>query len=425
MSYPQSLSSKSVSFGSRFSSLDGLRGLAVLSVVLFHALRIKGDFGIPGAIWVRFHGSAWAGVDLFFVLSGFLITGILLDSRGQHHYFRNFYARRTLRIFPLYYLVLAIALFVAPIVIGLHRLPAIYPRLIEHQIWLWTYTQNYLQATMAHTLPGFGHFWSLAVEEQFYWFWPIAVLLLSRKRLLQLCLFLCVVLPFVRLTLVLSGERLWAVRQYTHTRFDTLLYGAIVAIVVRDSRLLQKFRRPAIVAAAVACAILAAIAIQDGFVPYESVETAFAGYSAFAIVFAVLTGYLVTVKSRVSDLLSAKSLSWFGAYSYGIYVFHWPITQACQAALDPRLARRTPALIGAIISFSTVLIASSCAAYGSFVLYESRWLKLKKYFKYSTVAANQPMAGDLLRLAASVCPNVPAVVESGEPNSIQESRRVP
>jgi peptidoglycan/LPS O-acetylase OafA/YrhL len=195
----------SVPFGSRLTSLDGLRGLAVLSVVLFHTLRLQ-NAGVFGEIWKRFHGSAWAGVDLFFVLSGFLITGILLDSRGQENYFRNFYARRTLRIFPLYYTVLAVALLVVPFVVGFPRLPAAYPRLLENQLWLWTYTQNYLQATTAHTLPGFGHFWSLAVEEQFYWFWPLVVCLLPRKALLRFCLIVCAILPFIRLALILSGR---------------------------------------------------------------------------------------------------------------------------------------------------------------------------------------------------------------------------
>ncbi len=375
--------------GAHFESLDGLRGLAVLAVVMFHTLRIKGEFGLFGAIWGRFQYSTWAGVDLFFVLSGFLITGILLDSRNRTGYFKTFYARRTLRIFPLYYAVLIVALLIVPAVVGFGRLPFLYHRLLENQIWMWTYMQNYLQARSAHTLPGFGHFWSLAVEEQFYWFWPVVVYLASRKRLLQICIAACLLLPVVRLALVLSGDRSWAIRQYTRTRFDSLLYGAIVAIVVRDSGLLRKSRRFAVAAAVVAATVLLGIAVQDGFVPYEAPETLFLGYSAFAAIFSVLIGYLVTRQSRLSHLLSTKSLRWLGTYSYGIYVFHWPVTQAYQAVIEPRLILLHSPWFAGFSCLFTVLAISSVIAYGSFVLFESKFLKLKRYFVYSETVGGE------------------------------------
>jgi len=135
---------------SRFhvDSLDGVRGLAILGGIAFHTLRPYEYRGFLGAIWRGLEETSWSGIDLFFVLSGFLITGILLDSRGRGGYFRNFYARRTLRIFPLYYSVLLGVLVIVPAVIGLGRLPALYAQLIKNQIWLWTYLQNYLQSQM-------------------------------------------------------------------------------------------------------------------------------------------------------------------------------------------------------------------------------------------------------------------------------------
>src|SRR5206468_651405 len=154
-----------------------LRGLAILLVIAFHTLRVTGKEGLIGRFGAAIQDSGWIGVDLFFVLSGFLITGILLDSLGKPGYFRNFFARRTLRIFPLYYAVLTVSLFLVPALIGLQRLPELYHRLLENQLWLWTYAANYLQATGRHTLPGFGHFWSLAIEEQFYLLWPFVVYL--------------------------------------------------------------------------------------------------------------------------------------------------------------------------------------------------------------------------------------------------------
>ncbi len=176
----------------RLNSLDGLRGIAVLSVIAFHTLRVTGQEGLFGLALNRLQETAWAGVDLFFVLSGFLITGILLDTRDCPSYFKTFFARRTFRIFPLYYGVLAVAIFGVPAILGRAHLPDLYPRLLANQFWLWTYTANYLQATGAHTLPGFGHFWSLAIEEQFYWFWPLVVYFASRRKVFQ---YLCGRLP--------------------------------------------------------------------------------------------------------------------------------------------------------------------------------------------------------------------------------------
>ena len=120
-------------------------------------------------MWSAVMNSTWFGVDLFFVLSGFLITGNLIDARGQSGYFRNFYARRTLRIFPLYYSVLVGVFLILPLAAPLIHLPDAYSDLSRNQLWLWSYLQNYVQAKGPHQLPGFGHFWSLAVEEQFYW----------------------------------------------------------------------------------------------------------------------------------------------------------------------------------------------------------------------------------------------------------------
>ncbi len=380
---------RSVAFGTRLQGLDGIRGLAVLTVVAFHTMHMNGDLGLFGIAWAEFHGSCWAGVDLFFVLSGFLITGILLDSKSQPGYFRNFYARRMLRIFPLYYAVLAIAILVVPTVVGLRHLPPEYSRLIGKQIWLWTYTQNYLQARSAHTLPGFGHFWTLAVEEQFYVFWPLVVFLLPRRRLLQCCFACCALLPLVRLALVLSGERTWAVRQYTHTRFDSLLYGAIAALAVRQLPLSGRYRVALKTAVSLAIGTLTLIGFRDGFVPFESIESAVFGYSAFGILFAAMIGYVATSRQRFSAIFENRYLRWFGAYSYGIYVFHWPLAQAYQAALQPRVSVINPVWLPAVCGFFLVLTASSITAYLSYVCYEVHFLKLKRFFAYRRPAPAQ------------------------------------
>ena len=388
----------------RLSSLDGLRGIAVLSVIAFHTLRVTGHEGPIGLVVNRLQESAWAGVDLFFVLSGFLITGILLDTKTRRKYFITFFARRTLRIFPLYYAVLVIALLLVPFLIGPSRLPDLFPRLLANQFWLWTYTANYLQATGAHTLPGFGHFWSLAIEEQFYWFWPAMVYFLSRKRLFQVCIAVCLFSPVLRLILELEGVHDWGIRQYTFTRLDALLAGAVVSILIREPELYEKLKRALTVAALLSAASLAVIAIRNSYVPYEASETVILGYSCLAVLFASLVRSLATSRGRLSKMLSAPSLCWFGTYSYGIYIFHWPIAQAYRATLEPRIARLAGSLFyPAEFAFIIVAGISAIVAFISFHLFEARFLKLKDHFTYSPKVQDQrprfsPLEHELSRI---------------------------
>src|SRR6266550_2788258 len=170
---------------SRIASLDGLRGCAILLVLLFHftarapyptdhaSIRLQSVFDL-----------GWSGVDLFFVLSGFLITGLLIDAKGSAGYFKVFYARRALRILPLYYGTLVV-MFVLPYLLTSVMNPT-YITPFRDQIWYWGYLQNYHYLTNAWSDIA-GPFWTLAIEEQFYLVWPLVVLLLSRKHLLRLC----------------------------------------------------------------------------------------------------------------------------------------------------------------------------------------------------------------------------------------------
>ncbi len=184
--------------------LDGLRGLAILLVLLHHFANVYAPSAWTRNAWHRVVGSGWCGVDLFFVLSGFLITGILHDARRGPGYFRNFYMRRVLRIFPLYYGVLA-ALFLAyPLLAGSHQR---FAALAEHQPWLWLYAQNFKVILSGDWVPcGMNHFWSLAVEEQFYLFWPFVVFACRRRTLLHVSVALVVLALAVRIGLQTRGR---------------------------------------------------------------------------------------------------------------------------------------------------------------------------------------------------------------------------
>src|SRR6266704_2509367 len=160
-----------------FPGLDGVRGIAILLVMFFHFANMKPASKIDGYFYAFTH-YGWSGVDLFFVLSGFLITGILVDARGSPSYFKAFYARRALRILPAYYGFLFVIFVVLPL-LGLGA-GANYMLARQHQGWYWLHLTNVMMAI--GEIPGHGsnpstRFWSLAVEEQFYFLWPAIVAL--------------------------------------------------------------------------------------------------------------------------------------------------------------------------------------------------------------------------------------------------------
>ena len=214
-------------------ALDGLRGIAVILVVFVHAnLRFSGPFGSSSQLDVivaRVLGSLWVGVDLFFLLSGFLITGILLDAKGSALFFRNFYVRRALRIFPLFYGFL-LASQAIPRIMGVLRFLKV-GRADGAALALYYY--NVKAGLFGHTTEYFQHFWSLCVEEHFYLFWPLIVNALNLKRLQVVCVVAIICEPVVRLVAIVSGAPLQAAYLLTPFRLDGLLCGALIAILSR------------------------------------------------------------------------------------------------------------------------------------------------------------------------------------------------
>ena len=175
--------------GGRVEALDGIRGVAVLLVMIGHGV-VFGGFSTRSGWDAVFNAGAktgWVGVDLFFVLSGFLITGILFDTRGSEHYFRTFYVRRFLRIVPVYYAVLLLYCLWGHALIDAAESPELSWNGLA---WAATYLSNYPTG-----LHGWGvlphpvrHLWSLAIEEQFYLLWPLLVYRVDARRLMTICL---------------------------------------------------------------------------------------------------------------------------------------------------------------------------------------------------------------------------------------------
>jgi peptidoglycan/LPS O-acetylase OafA/YrhL len=344
----------------------------------------------------------WAGVDIFFVLSGFLITGILYDTRNAAHRFRNFYVRRTLRIFPLYYGVLLLALLLTPL---LHW--------TWHPAWyLWaSYLGNYARflylndfvfagrnivEDLSTQLPladplmlHMGHFWSLCVEEQFYLFWPLVVFLVKdRIRLRNFCIAVVLIEPFLRLlcafTLPFPLLYFEFLNRFTPLRIDALLLGGLVALCLRgpESNFVSRLAKPAILA--VAGFFLAMEAIIPFFThtiaePEANITwISTFGFSAIDLLGAAMILLAIDPRTSFYRILNRPYLRRLGQMSYGFYVFHniphWFYDQIAQRVFQ--MGTNAEQILAALIA----LVCTTIISYLSFRFFESPFLRLKERF---------------------------------------------
>jgi peptidoglycan/LPS O-acetylase OafA/YrhL len=319
----------------RLLPLDGVRGLAVLIVIIHNSAWIAGEsrhFVLKLANAITATG--WIGVQLFFVLSGYLITGILLDTKGAPQFFRSFYLRRILRIFPLYYVVIALVIVIAP---RLAWSTAWADAIGHSHRWAyWVYLQNWV--TTSPGIDALSHTWSLAVEEQFYLVWPLVVWFMSRRGLRSLCLLTMLVTPFIRLGLRLSGMDQSVAYVFTIARWDALAAGALVAILLREKGgrgWLERWQGRVAVSAAVALAAL--VAVERGFHSFE-LWVQVVGQTLIAVLSACLIGYAVEQgpkrPRRLQAFLSLPWLRTLGKYSYAMYLLHQPIQQLLTPLLE-------------------------------------------------------------------------------------------
>jgi peptidoglycan/LPS O-acetylase OafA/YrhL len=326
------------------------------------------------------------GVDLFFVLSGFLITGILYDARNEPHYFRNFYMRRLLRIFPLYYGVLALLFFVAPL-IPLLRGPAL-EYLVENQAWAWLYAVNIHVAKHGQwSLSYINHFWSLSVEEHFYLFWPLLVFMLAgRPRLLiAISLGLSLGAMVARLIGFFMGLSWFTTGVLTPFRLDGLALGALLAVMARQPvgfrRLVQAL--PGVMT--VAGGLLALGVVWTRLISRQGLELV--GASRPPLLLILLACLLVWAivapeQSAISRFFRSRPMVFLGTYSYGLYVYHHFISYYLTTNQTELELARWLGSHGAAVALQATLGASASlvVAYLSYELVEKRFLRLKRLF---------------------------------------------
>lgn len=348
--------------------LDGIRGIAILLVVMYHCFPC------------RFTGLGWIGVDLFFVLSGFLITGILIDSKFGGRYYINFIGRRVLRIFPLYYLVLLILFFLIPTFWGA-KSDSTFDFYVQNQRWFWVYLQNWL-----YSYSGFPrnhilvHFWSLAIEEQFYLFWPFLVFFLRPRWLLRVSILLCIVAIIFRL-LPLSLFHFASTYRYMNTfsRMDALLIGGTIAQLLRNGKgILEKIAVPIGILGIV---IFAMGVVISGSLNFMDLSMYYTGIDLFMGMILFLS---VSNVKWIQKVLGIKPLIFLGKYSYGFYVYHYIIYITLKyklgSLLSAHLSILSPTMLMVVLGLITVAI-SLFVSVVSYHWFERPFLKLKVYFR--------------------------------------------
>lgn len=345
------------SLPARFPRLDGVRGLAILLVLLHQFSQLDVPTGFLGRVVDLVLDRGWVGVQLFFVLSGFLITGILVDARGTPGAWRHFIQRRALRILPLYFGALLVFTQVLPAV-GVA--PAGWR---DQSLWYWLFVSNWTQASLGGALP---HFWSLAVEEQFYLLWPFVALLWERSRVLWACVAIVLMAFAARLAMRHAGVSPEAVYMSTLSRMDALACGAIAALGIRHPGVRSRLGAHAILGWSVVAALLAGGFAVSHF-DRTSVAGQVVGYPALAVAMAIAILLLAAadlVPSRgagLTHLLATRPMRLLGRYSFAMYVFHKPMHDLIGRPILVSLGYPAGLPLGVGIAYVAAAIAATAA----------------------------------------------------------------
>ena len=362
----------------RLPTLDGLRAIAILLVVP-HNLNLMVTAGGIAHVFIAALYRGWIGVQLFFVLSGFLITGILLDARDAPDYYRSFFVRRALRIFPLYYATLLVLFVLLP---ALGLVPTSFKRDAMIELSYWAYFSNWY-GPFHQGEESVSHFWSLALEEQFYFLWPFVIHRRSAGWVMRLCLAIAAASLLLRVVMLLAGTP--GIYTFLVTRMDALALGGAVAAAFRvpSAASWTLDHRRFLIAASV-LSLLAGAVISRGYY-FTDRMTLSLGFTFLAVGFALLVAAGVA-----EDLLGAAgwpaALRWsflrrVAKYSYAMYVLsvplHFLVGKPALSALGLEPGNSIAVGLAYIVAGTAL---SFLAAAASFHLLEVHFLNLKNRF---------------------------------------------
>jgi peptidoglycan/LPS O-acetylase OafA/YrhL len=312
--------------GKRVPELDGVRGAAVLLILIFHWVGLECNSPLLPQRLKALLAFGWSGVVLFFVLSGFLIGGILLDEKGADDYFKTFYTRRFWRILPLYGAVC------------LWSVAVFHSRLSTHA-WLFqgkvpwyaylTFGQNFWMAKLcAMNSTQIDGTWSLAIEEQFYLAMPFVIRVVSRKSLHYLLCAGILLAPVIRLALWLTLDpaiRSTAIYLLTPCRMDALLLGVLAACAVRNPAYWDWMVGHKQILGAASAALAIGILLSASQMGWNTFVCISYGYTLIALFYLSVLLLAVTQSGVVSHLFKFRPLTELGIMAYGLYLFQGPV----------------------------------------------------------------------------------------------------
>jgi peptidoglycan/LPS O-acetylase OafA/YrhL len=355
----------------RVAELDGLRGIAILLVLVFHFTPSSGPLRLLAPVFQI----GWSGVDLFFVLSGYLITGILLDSAGRPHYYRNFFIRRSLRIFPLYYACLLLYAFLTFYPSPIHWHDYLHA---GDALWYFFYAGNFRDFAR-NAWPGAAVLtllWSLQVEEQFYWSFPFLVASVKRRTLAAILAVSTIAALLIRLLLAIAlPSNLVGAYVLMPCRMDALAMGGLAAIAFREKP--EWLKSPRILRLTLLCAaVFLSICIFSSETPWPPAMRTL-GYTALDLTF---TGVLILLiglrRPGLVKLCRVRVLTWLGTISYGLYLLHIPALTVVDRWLGPALHLAPRGSTAFCVSLALAVAAASL----SWFAFESQILRLKTRF---------------------------------------------
>lgn len=376
-------------------ALDGVRGLAAMTIVIFHYWGGKQNANPAVRFIAEGINFGWASLSLFFVLSGFLISGILIDGFDKQGWWRRFYWRRSLRIFPLYYFALALAI---AITVSFLRIRCPLASIVPWVFYLQDIPMNFRLFPSFPNFPALSHLWSLAVEEQFYLLWPF-VLVCRRKNLTsarRMCVLIWAISFLFRVSVLSAGLREnWAIG-FVVGRAGELAMGAYLALAIRDVRgnsiLLRHPRR---VFLASLLAILAVMAWSRS-TAVSTFPMATIGIAANALLFTSMLALCLNA-GVLASFFSMAWLRWLGRISYGIYIYHillGSLFEWIAAQSFPGLGHDAHLVVVAMIAVPGTLAIAAVSYYA----FEARFLRLKCVF--SPALEDRPERNTGLEVAA-------------------------